>query len=512
MAFNPLDYLKDLVPENTNIFGASPNPNIKKMYDMGLLGKDKYQDMLDKANKQSLFQGLLATGLSYAAQPKNQGYGSIFPYFAKAGLAGVQAARNPYDQMGQDAMMNYKLSQMKKEIDDTKTKEDYLATYGTPNTTRGVQIGMENVSAAPRVANTENYPNLLMGGNNLGMPTIAPNYNLEPKAVMQDVPYFDENKFLEGAVAAKALDPFKLIEMRQASGKTANYKMLTDAEVKSGVYGNLDPSQTYQINTANNQVSVFDANAENKLQSNEFARLAFAKYNKKNVNDLTANEVSEINKIMELSEKEKAALSGGIVPIGSAGQNEIDKQFLENTKELQRFSGIKKLFNSEYLTVPARIKAFTLAGKEKLGATLNVQDAQFLKDFTKFQTATLQQLNDYIVKITGAAVGQGEESTRLKSSVPNKDDSPSVFQSKMELLTKDLKLTQARLYYLKKQGYTNFSKGFKDISLDDMPSIMAKREKELTEKYVPKGQTLEQSPQAQLAITRALADEFGLQY
>jgi hypothetical protein len=63
MAFNPLDYLKNLVPENTNIFGASPNPNIKKMYDMGLLGKDKYEDVLNKTNRQSVFQGLLNTGL-----------------------------------------------------------------------------------------------------------------------------------------------------------------------------------------------------------------------------------------------------------------------------------------------------------------------------------------------------------------------------------------------------------------------------------------------------------------
>jgi len=77
------------------MFGASPNANMKKMYDMGLLGDTDYTDMLAKANKQSIFQGLLGAGLSYAAQPKNQGYGSIFPYLAKAGLAGVQAAQKP---------------------------------------------------------------------------------------------------------------------------------------------------------------------------------------------------------------------------------------------------------------------------------------------------------------------------------------------------------------------------------------------------------------------------------
>tara|TARA_R110002126_G_scaffold21612_1_gene77976 strand:+ start:615 stop:1841 length:1227 start_codon:yes stop_codon:yes gene_type:complete len=114
MAFNPLDYLTNLVPEGTNMFGASPNANMKKMYDMGLLGDTDYTDMLAKANKQSMFQGLLSSGLSYLAQPKNQGYGSALPYLAKAGLAGVQAAQNPFEQMGKDAIMNNQLTEMKR--------------------------------------------------------------------------------------------------------------------------------------------------------------------------------------------------------------------------------------------------------------------------------------------------------------------------------------------------------------------------------------------------------------
>ena len=112
MAFNPLDYLKNLVPENTNMFGASPNANMEKMAKMGLLGDGNYKDMLAKANKQSIFQGLLSSGLAYAAQPKNQGYGSALPYLAKAGLAGVQAAQSPYDQMGKDLEMRYKIENL----------------------------------------------------------------------------------------------------------------------------------------------------------------------------------------------------------------------------------------------------------------------------------------------------------------------------------------------------------------------------------------------------------------
>lgn len=133
MAFNPLDFLKNLVPENTNVFGASPNANMKKMAEMGLLGDVNYKDMLAKANKQSIFQGLLGAGLSYAAQPKNQGYGSIFPYLAKAGLAGVNAAQSPYDQMGQDAMMNQKLQEIKRIETDRNLTTESVNKFITEN-------------------------------------------------------------------------------------------------------------------------------------------------------------------------------------------------------------------------------------------------------------------------------------------------------------------------------------------------------------------------------------------
>jgi hypothetical protein len=132
MAFNPLDYLKNLVPENTNMFGASPNANMEKMAKMGLLGNASYEDMLAKANKQSIFQGLLSSGLAYAAQPKNQGYGSIFPYLAKAGLAGVQAAQSPYDQMGKDAMMNQQLGEYEKKLNAETENPPYSAITNLP--------------------------------------------------------------------------------------------------------------------------------------------------------------------------------------------------------------------------------------------------------------------------------------------------------------------------------------------------------------------------------------------
>jgi len=106
------------------------------MSEMGLLGGD-YEDMLAKANKQSVFQGLLNAGLSYAAQPKNQGYGSIFPYLAKAGLAGVNAAQKPYDQQATNAMQTYKLKEMQRVKEGQTAMKDLYTTL--PSTTQTVQ-------------------------------------------------------------------------------------------------------------------------------------------------------------------------------------------------------------------------------------------------------------------------------------------------------------------------------------------------------------------------------------
>src|SRR5210317_2125061 len=99
------DFLTDIGGTGYNIFGAAPSENTKIMQKMGLLG----DDAVKKAQQKSLLQGLLTTGLSYAAQPKTGGYGSAIPYLAKAGLAGVQAAQSPYDQLTQDAMTGAKI-------------------------------------------------------------------------------------------------------------------------------------------------------------------------------------------------------------------------------------------------------------------------------------------------------------------------------------------------------------------------------------------------------------------
>lgn len=72
-----------------------------------LLGKDKMKDL----QSQSFGKGLLTTAISYLAQPKTQGYGSILPYVGKAFGAGMETAQGTYDKATQDYITKTKLLQ-----------------------------------------------------------------------------------------------------------------------------------------------------------------------------------------------------------------------------------------------------------------------------------------------------------------------------------------------------------------------------------------------------------------
>jgi len=222
------DFLTDIGGTGYNIFGAAPSENTKIMQEMGLLGKGKYQDMLDKAQQKSLLQGLLTTGLSYAAQPKNQGYGSIFPYLAKAGLAGVQAAQKPYDQLTQDAIMKEKFAELQRNQQERKRQEDYLKTFGLPNAEK---VTFTDTGMA---ATKQPVQGLEQG-------SIAPNYGLQPSTVQTTEQYYDPIKDLKAGVAAGVIKPETYINAIAKAEETqlAKEKLLREPpKVEEFIEGN----------------------------------------------------------------------------------------------------------------------------------------------------------------------------------------------------------------------------------------------------------------------------------
>lgn len=93
------------------------------------------QPEIDKLRNRSLVSGLLTAGLGYLAQPKNQRYGSALPYLGKAGLMGLQAAQQPYDQFAKDmttAQQITDLATAREQRNRTKQEVDKLIS-GDPS-------------------------------------------------------------------------------------------------------------------------------------------------------------------------------------------------------------------------------------------------------------------------------------------------------------------------------------------------------------------------------------------
>lgn len=173
---NPLDYLKNLIPEGTNIFGASPDSNLKQLASLGLLGDEAgYKKALKDANKQSIFQGILNTGLSYAAQPKTGNYGSVFPYVAKAGIAGIGAAQKPFDKLASNAMTNAQLKALLDKQNNSIFAKESQSKYTPTSVQESIKIKQAGGSDDEARAVLVNLPDTPDGSNFQSKPFFVKN-------------------------------------------------------------------------------------------------------------------------------------------------------------------------------------------------------------------------------------------------------------------------------------------------------------------------------------------------
>ena len=186
------EWYNDLFGSGANIFGAGGNGNTQKMIDMGLLAPDAR----DKAQSQSLMRGLLGTAIGYAAQPKNQGYGSEIPYIAKGLQQGMKMAQQPFDQLGQSASQNMQLQKYK---DDKEAKENYKE-FG-----KGLGLKANNATRTLQYKTKLNPKLIDENGNQIGSSMLDSNFRNEVQTKEQA--YFDKQKYLDDALAKGIITP-----------------------------------------------------------------------------------------------------------------------------------------------------------------------------------------------------------------------------------------------------------------------------------------------------------------
>lgn len=437
-----------------NALGTTPPAYLE-----GLLGTQATEDL----RKRSIGSGLVNALVGYAAMPKNQNLG-LGRILAGAAQAGMQGAQGVYDTATKDYMTSQQIAEMKRKQDLARYQQTAIEKAATqfpqyadairanPDLLKDIIGSQINVEVDYKDAGDKLVP--------VNKKTGAPMANLQPIVKTQGVDYKDVGD--------------KLVPLDKFTGKPIE---------------GLQPIP--KVLTTSNTIDYDRYAAEQKALGK--VPMDFNTWN--------------------LQTKKAGADNINLPPealgLGKTAQGKVDEALLSSGDRLSQLNQIQMSFRPEYQTIPYKTKAAWVGIKDKFN-TANPEEQAKLKNYSAFRQDSVRQLNTYINEITGAAIGQGEEADRIKAGVPNvgsgmfDGDSPAEFEAKLNNTVKTLKLAEARLAYVKRNGLA-----ITNIKIDEMPSLIAKREKQIIEaNNLDPAKNLTHRQQ----LKQQLATEFGLVY
>ena len=422
---------------------------------------------------QGISQGLLGLGqaLSQAGAPSLMPQGSGL----SQGLAAFnQGYQGQMDRALQDMLKGAQVKQML----DKQKQEANIQRIKQQAFTPVAEVAPSMTSQTPYIQDMMKE-NMMLGDTNLESLSRAGNYAVQGtgREVAPSVSQmFDQNKLMRDLYSAGYAD--------EAKKYAPEYLTVGDSVyIKDPIRG-----LTQAIDNTG------------KL-TGEFGNLAKLMYGTDVVSKLPQGAsqtiIGQVNK--------GKALTGGIgMDVGKEGSNMLDKELITSGTERIRFQQAKEMARPEFFTRPFQLTMEVAKQKEKLNQPLNEVERKNLSDYTAFTQTGMNSLNAYINKITGAAMGAGDEEKRLRSAMPDpQKDSYTEFMSKTDNVLREGKLIEARYAYVKKNGLK-----FESVPVGSMPAIMRAREAKIVQelKLDPN------NPSDREAIRARLAEEFGLLY
>lgn len=186
---------------------------------------------------------------------------------------------------------------------------------------------------------------------------------------------------------------------------------------------------------------------------------------------------------------------------------DVEKGVLADAAAMTRLNNIQFSYRPEYQNIKFRTVQAWNTLKDKFGGLPDSEKRQ-LTEYSQYRQNALQNLNQTIKDLTGAAMGV-QEAERIIASLPNagadiwSGDSPTEFEAKLNNAVQQTKYALARKNYALKNGLK-----WESTPLDSMPSIINKRGKEIAQQY-----KLDLKKPADLqTIDRQLAAEFGIAF
>lgn len=204
--------------------------------------------------------------------------------------------------------------------------------------------------------------------------------------------------------------------------------------------------------------------------------------------------------------------------LGKEVGNELDKKQLNTQESLARLNTIASTFKPEFQTIEDRLGyAWTeFATKFRAGqAAVTPDQERSLAEFSAFRSDAINNLNQYIKEITGAAMTNAEAG-RIMRAMPNPGegifdgDSPVAFKSKLDVAVYNSKLAIARYNYMRAKGFTgNADEASRKMTLESVPEVMNRRGKELRDQ-VQKSNPGVRPENLRPLVEQQLRKEFGI--
>lgn len=228
---------------------------------------------------------------------------------------------------------------------------------------------------------------------------------------------------------------------------------------------------------------------------------------------------------MTKEQAERAAMAMALAGKGDAGKmlseaaqrgmpekktrGDIEEKMVALADQRGRLTQMARSFRPEWLTIDERLKQQGLGMLDSFGPTrglVSPEQRQRIGEYTRFQSESIQGLNQYIKDMTGAAMTI-QEAERLRKGVPDPEkDSPTQFQSKLLSSTEAIDLAWARRNFILKQGLRVSPDNF-GVSLDEMRKIINKRGGEIAAGLKQSGLP---ANRIRDEVARQIKQEFGI--
>lgn len=466
--------IEDYIP---NIFGGVPTGY------QGLLGEEQASALSKRAN----LAGLLGFGSALAQGMSPQGYRrSALENILSAASAGFGGAGQAYESGLRNIISQQQLALQQRQvagIQAMKQKYPDLADEFDTNPAGAFRLVAEREQARLKPLTVKKDETVISpSGQVIFRGEIEKAEIINPdEATALGLP--------EGAIYQRKPTG----EISLVAGTTQKAKILTTDEASSLGLPTAG-GQKYQVD-ANGKLDLVQGTAQNKpTTSIEEYQFYVSQGGKKTYEQF-------------LKEKTPSTNISVNTGLSKTTAGEVEKGVLADAAAISRLNNIQFSYKPEYQKIPYRGKQAWNTLADKVGKLPELEKRQ-LTEYSQYKQNSLQNLNQTIKDLTGAAMGV-QEADRIITSLPNAGtgifdgDSPTEFEAKLNNAVKQTKYALVRKNYALKKGLN-----WESIPLEKMPSIIQERGKQIAAQY-----KLDLNKPADLqTIDRQLAAEFGIAF